>query len=429
MALDPEELKRRREQRVAARRQRQARKRRLLLRLGIAAAVLVACGLLIFLVTRKTPSESPAQAQDVQSTAAAQTQAAQTEAIQTEAPPTTTIRLALAGDLNVTDRVVASGGSSYDYTDTFLDVAAKLADADLTVLNLEGNLCGSPYGTASASAPQQMLDALKNAGVDMIQLANSYSIYNGVSGLQSSINSVYAAGMEPLGVYTDEDAYRAGKGYTIREVSGIRIAFVAFTKGMDGMALPEGSRNCVNLLYTDYESTYQKVNTEGITKVLTAARKESPDIIVALLHWGSEFNDTISDSQKKIVSLLRDNGVDVIVGTHSHYVQKMEFDRASGTFLAYSLGDFFGDGKRAGTEYSAIVELEITKEAQTGTTRVSGWDYTPIFTVNEANKPLRVVRLREAIAEYEGDVVDCVSDATYEKMTYALERVEARIAG
>ena len=107
-----------------------------------------------------------------------------TQPVETEAfSPTTVITLAAAGDLNVTDAVVAAGGMNYDYTNTFMDVLPQMAQADLTLLNFEGNACGAPYGRDSA--PEQLLMALKGIGVDMLQLANSYAINRGVSGLNN----------------------------------------------------------------------------------------------------------------------------------------------------------------------------------------------------------------------------------------------------
>lgn len=421
MAIDPEELKKRRELRQQQREEKQKKKCKLMLRLAAAGGVLIACGVLIFLMTRKEPSQAPQPTESV---------AAQEQASELTQEDLTTIHIAAAGDLNVTDKVIASGGSgSYDYTQAFLDVAHILADADLTVVNLEGNLCGAPYGGKTVSAPQQLAQALSAAGVDLVQLANSYSINQGISGLASTIDGVRSAGMEPLGVYADQSSYKAGKGYTICQVQGIRIAFVAFTKGMDGMTLPPGSEHCVNVLYTDYESTYQNVDTQGITTVLQAAQKENPDLTIALLHWGSEFNNTISSSQERIVSLMQENGVDAIIGTHSHYVQQMTLDPETGNFVAYSLGDFFGDADKAGSEYSVILDLEITKDNATGTTRITNYSYTPIFTVAEKNTPLRVVRLEMAMKAFEDGFLDRVSQQTYEEMAYALERIKARISG
>jgi poly-gamma-glutamate synthesis protein (capsule biosynthesis protein) len=260
-------------------------------------------------------------------------------------------------------------------------------------------------------------------------MANSYSINRGLSGLASSIDAVRTAGMEPLGVYATNDDFKAGKGYTIRVVDGIKLAFVAFTKGMDGMALPEGSENCVNILYTDYDSVYQDVDTAKITSILDAVAKENPDLVVALLHWGSEFNNTISASQEKITQLLQSRGVDAIIGTHSHYVQKMVLNEETGQFIAYSLGDFFSDCKKSGSEYSIVLDLEITKDNLTGETKITDYSYTPIFTVHEPGTPLRVVRLQEAIAAYESNFINKISEDTYNKMTYARSRIEARTAG
>ena len=250
-----------------------------------------------------------------------------------------------------------------------------------------------------------------------------------VSGLEDTIAGVRVAGMEPLGVYANQQERQAGKGYTIRMVNGIKVAMIAFTKGMDGMALPRGSEGCVNVLYTDYSSTYQQVDTEGITKVLDAAAKEKPDITVALLHWGSEYNDTVSESQKTICALLREKGVDAIIGTHPHYVHKMELDTQTGQFVAYSLGDLISDTQRSGTEYSVILDLEITKDNKSGKTRITGYSYTPIFTVAEEDKPVKVVRITQAVTAYENHYIDRVSQSTYEAMKYALERIEARTSG
>ena len=119
--------------------------------------------------------------------------------------------------------------------------------------------------------------------------------------------------------------------------------------------------------------------------------------------------------------------MDAIIGTHPHYVQKMEFDREKGTFLAYSLGDFFGDGEAAGTNYGVILDLEITKDGATGETKVTGFEYTPTFLETDENGKVRVLRIREAMAGYENRYLDCVSEETYLEMKTALERIESRI--
>ena len=422
MALDPEELKRQRKARAAQRAQQAAQRRKTFIGLGVAAVVLIACGILIAaLANRRKDPQEQTQPQDTAAAVQDTTQATETQ------EPTTTIRFVAAGDLNITSGVVAAGGGEYDYTGVFMDVAHLLAEGDMTALNFEGNLCGAPYGVDSA--PDTLAKALDKAGVDYLQLANSYSINRGLSGLADTVTAVRASGMEPLGAYANQEEAKQEKGYKICNIKGIRVGITAFTKGMDGLALPADGTGCVNVLYKDYDSTYQEVDTEGISGVLDAMKQEKPDVVIVLLHWGSEFNDTISTSQKKIVSLLQEQGVDAIIGTHSHYVQKMEFDPEAGTFVAYSLGDFFGDASRSGTEYSVILNLEITKDNETGETKVTGYDYTPIFTVTAEGAPVKVVRIREAMAAFEEGYLDKVPEETYQAMAYALTRIEDRVAG
>ena len=430
MPLHDDEMNMRREKREAQRRKQQAEAKRLRITLILAAVVLVLCTAgIVFLTSR---SDSP------QTTVAAETRPTQKPTQATE-PATrgqkntkTTIHIKAAGDLNVTNNVINAGVAvgGYNYTRAFMDVASTLSDADLTVLNLEGNICGEPYGSDTTSAPRELLDGLRNAGVDLIQMANSCTINNGLIGLTSTLQNIRAAGLEPVGAFASESEFRESKGYTITEAQGVKVAFVAFTKGLGGRGLPAGNDNLVNILYEDYASTYDKIDRTRITSILKAVEAEKPDITIALLHWGSEYNDDISDTQKSIVNLMKKQGVDVIIGTHPHTVQAIEYDQLAGTLVAYSLGDFFGDASRGGTNYSIILDLEITKDSSTGTTKVTNYSYTPIYTVSEAESAdgyRRVVRIDKTVEAWDENYLDKVSQSAKESMVYALERIEARI--
>ena len=436
MALDPEELNNRRKKREEQRKQRRRAKRMMTLRLVLAVLVLAACGYGIFRMTQSTgqPIQSViAQNPEVEETEPEETEAPTEEEIPWDQKPVT-VKLVAGGDLNVTDKVVWSGqeGNEFNYTKAFMDVAPILSEADLAFMNFEGNVCGAPYGTATTSAPVQLIEGLKNAGVDMLQLANSCSITNGMLGLTSTLNNIRSVGLETLGAYATPEEYDRTKGYTIVTINDVKIAFVAFTKGVGGMGMPAGNEDCVNLLYTDYASYYQDVNKEKIDAVLKAVSAEKPDITIAMLHWGSEYNDVLSESQENIAAMMMKRGVDVIIGSHPHMVQKIEFDRSAGTLIAYSLGDFYGDATRDGTYYSILLDLEITKDPEMGTTKVTGFSYTPIFTVKEnesADGFRRVVRIEQAMKAYEQNYVDKVTDSAYANMQKALKRIKARVTG
>lgn len=435
MPLHDDEMNRRREKREVQRKKQEAEARRMKRMLVLAAVVLVLCGIGIYKLSRNT--ENYGQREEEAAAPTTQQTEPPTEATRETSPAEkstiTTIHIKAAGDLNVTDSVIDAGQSAngYDYSRAFKDVASILADADLTVMNFEGNACGEPYGTATTSAPVELLQGLRDCGVDLLQTANSCVINNGLIGLTSTLNSIRSVGLEPLGSYATLSERQASKGYTIADVKGVKVAFVAFTKGVGGMGMPAGNEELVNLLYTDYSSTYKQIDRDGITKLLKTVAEEKPDITIALLHWGSEYNDDISGTQESIVSLMKKQGVDVIIGTHPHTVQSIVFDELQGTLVAYSLGDFFGDAARGGTNYSIILDIEITKDSSSGTTKVTDFTYDPIYTLTEAecvDGKRRVVRIGKTLEAYAGNYLDKISQTTAESMQHALVRIEERVA-
>ena len=433
MAQDRDELNKRRQAREEQRRKRKKAQRLMRIRLIAAALVLIACGAGIYYMIGNT--DKPAV-----SVEATLPEVEETEAPETEAPTERTanleqapvrVKLVAGGDLNVTDQVVWAGqeGGEFNYTKAFMDVAPILSEADLSFLNFEGNVCGAPYGTETVSAPQQLLEALKNAGVDVLQVANSCSIKNGLMGLTATLSSIRAAGLEPIGAFSSADEFRKTKGYTICQVGDVKIALVAFTKGVGSLGLPVGSEDCVNILYEDYYTTYQTINKKAIRNILRAAEAEKPDLTIAMLHWGSEYNEEISKSQEDVANLMLSEGVDVIFGSHPHLVHQIDYNEEKGTIVAYSLGDFFGDGERGGTNYSIILDVEITKDYETGVTKVTDYSYVPIYTLaeNQCDGLRRVIRLENAMSAYELNFVDKVTDSCYENMQFAMDRILKRV--
>ena len=122
----------------------------------------------------------------------------------------------------------------------------------------------------------------------------------------------------------------------------------------------------------------------------------------------------------------------MIIGTHPHTLQPIVFDDMAGTLVAYSLGDFFGEADRGATNYSIILDIEVTKDANAGITRVTNYSYTPIYTVREGevvgNRDRRVVRIEKALEAYEDNFLDKITDATAAGMQKAMSRIPERMA-
>ena len=289
--------------------------------------------------------------------------------------------LRAVGDIYLTDAMLDAArcsDGSYDFSAQFAGIIPALAEADLTLANFEGNFDSAPYGRDLASYPDALAKTLSAAGIDLLQTANTFSIFNGMAGMERTKSVIEAQGMTAFGTYVSA-ADRESNQVIVREINGIRIAFVAFTKGLGGMGLPTGSEYCVNLLYTDYTSNYEVIDYDGIRAVMKAARGTNPDLIVAALHWGSENTRDVSKSQESIANLLIDCGADLILGSHSHLAAPIE-ERA--------------------------VRMDNGEDIQ---------------------NRFRVLDIDSALALYETNYYDRISDSLYEALTAARERLEGYV--
>ena len=341
----------------------------------------------------------------------------------TEPPPTGTSRTTLSavGDIYLTKEMVSySRGASgvYDFMPLFSQIVTQTAKSDLTIGNLEGTFAN----TAEGSYPDALAVALAQSGFDILQTANSYSVYQGLSGLTRTKDVIEEQGLHALGTSRSKEE-STDQNVLIKDVNGIRFAFIAFTKGFSGMGLPAGAEYSVNLLYEDYATDYEKVDRDGIRSLVQTAQKANPDFIIASLHWGSENISGISSTQKEITSILLNAGVDVILGCHSHRLEKIEWRTVKAEdapdrecVIAYGLGDFCSttEGK---SNTSVILDLEFTKNHDTGDHFISSVSYVPVSTVDNglgASPRFAVVPTEDAIALYENNYYLRIGDDAYQ---------------
>lgn len=337
------------------------------------------------------------------------------------------ITIAAAGDINISRELLQSArqaDGTYNFTSIFMGVSPLLSGADLTVADLEVNFCGEPCDPDAYQAPESLLEALSASGVDLVQTANTVSVYNGIAGLSSTLEAVERSGLTPVGTFATGEAYEQSGGYTIVEEKGFRIAFVAFTKGVGNLKLPEGSEHCVNLLYKDYNTTYQEVDTQGIQAVLGRVQGENPDITVALLHWGSEYDDEVSKTQEEIRKLMLENGVDVILGTHSHLVGEIDADLGAGSLTAFSLGNLLSVDETSGANQGIVLKLEFTMSG--GEAKLTDYTYEPVYLAKgEETGTGRYALLdtNKVISLYESSYIDRVTQEVYESLCKSRDKV------
>lgn len=380
--------------------------------IGIGLVVLLSCGVVGYLVFRE--KKQPMH-YDLQATICA------------------------GGDVSLSEEQLESclqSNGEYDLYPLFSGIAQTVSSADFSVCNLEGNLTRGPSAPQSYLYPYELASALGKTGFDLIQTANSRTIQNGISAIGDTKAAAAAAGLNTLGSYESLQEQQE-QGVLIREINGIRFAFVAFTKGLNNMRLPDGYEYSVDLLYTDYDTSYQKIDTEAITKKMDTAKKEDPDFIIALLHWGSENEIGVSKMQENITQLLIDNDVDVIIGSHSHYVGKMEKRTVSArgkskreVFIAYDLGDLLTVSERSRAQYGCLLNLTFEKDSTTGGKKLSLISYTPTYCQSPSEtlktNGYAVLDILDALQLREQKYYDSISEELANHLQEILEQLKSQ---
>ena len=275
------------------------------------------------------------------------------------------IQILAVGDVMMHSGQIRSGynkaNDSYNFDSFFKAVEPYVAEADLSIANLETTLAGKkqPYsGYPRFSSPDDLVDSLKSAGFNTIITANNHSLDTGLEGLKRTREIIIDRSLAPVGTYDES----SGKNYLLTTVEGIRIALVSYTEHANGLEKaysPETLTPIINI-----------IQEEKIISDLEAIKKEDPDLIIAYMHWGHEYRKTASEFQQYYAKLLTKEGVNIILGSHPHVIQPSEKitidDNESIVF--YSLGNFISNQRREtlgdnykATEDGVMVSFNIQK--------------------------------------------------------------------
>lgn len=238
--------------------------------------------------------------------------------------------------------------SSYNYDECFARVKPVIEDADVAIGNFEVTLGGKPYaGYPRFSAPDEYLQAIIDAGIDIVLTANNHCLDTGKDGLERTIMMMDSVGVPHIGTYVDEFEREDNYPY-ILEQNGIRVAILNFTYGTNGLAVEEP--NIVNMM-----------DTAIIAVDLVTAKEVNPDVIIAIPHWGIEYQSLPSKEQRRMTDWLIDNGVDHVIGGHPHVAQPMELLNNGKNFVAYSLGNVISNQSKPNTFGGYMVRLDFVK--------------------------------------------------------------------
>ncbi len=282
-----------------------------------------------------------------------------------------TISLLFIGDLmqHMEQINAAKKEGGYDYSECFSEVQGEIGRADLTIGNLEVTLAGKPYaGYPSFSAPDEFLYSIKQAGFDILTTANNHCLDRGTRGLIRTNRMLDSLQILRVGAYRDSTERNSCYPLLV-EKKGFRIAFLSYTELTNGIT-------------AKYPTVVNYMDKKLVQADIEKAKKLSPDVIIAFMHWGEEYKSLPGNKQKQWVDWLIKQGVTHVIGSHPHVVQPLELRRDSLTqiqhLVVYSLGNYISNMSQRGTDGGLMVRLALEKDS---TVRLNQSSYSLVWTL------------------------------------------------
>lgn len=314
-----------------------------------------------------------------------------------------------------------SDTGTYDFSYVFDNISSYTKTADICIGNLETSFAGEDRGYSNYptfNSPDSLADSLKSIGVDVLSTAGNHALDMGFSGLSRTIDVLDKADISHLGTYkTQEDQDKV----LIKYVKGVKIAFIDYTYGTNGISVPSDKKFCINLIDKDL-----------IKKHIETAKNQNADMIVACMHWGTEYQTKQNSEQEELADFLFQNGVNVIIGNHPHVIQPMEKRTVTledgstrDGFVVYALGNFICDQNAVNTRDSIILNLKITKHTD-GSITIDNYDYVPIYMYKDTSvlkHKMKILDINKTIYNYENNLDDSITEKIYNLMKTELGRI------
>lgn len=293
----------------------------------------------------------------------------------TEAPEDKRVHVIAAGDNLIHYSVyknaerLAGPGESYDFKPLYENVKYLIEEADVAVLNQEtiisqsNEVRGANGGALLFNSPPEVADAVIDLGFDVFTMANNHLLDFGASALEESINfwndKAEEYDLTVLGAYLNEGD---SDNIRIREVNGVKIAFLAYAEHINGFSIPQDSPLVVNM-------TWQ----EDVIERQIKEASEIADAVIVSPHWGVEDTSLVSDDRIELANKMVNWGADVILGCHTHTAETMEWiTREDGTkgFVFYSMGNFICCQTDNFNLVGEMPDFDIVIDGETGECRL-----------------------------------------------------------
>ena len=346
--LTPEERRKIRKKQELRRKRR--RKRRIYM--GILAGMIV-IALILLVILVKIVAGIVTDHKESQKTGQGAVSAESTEAVEASDTETETaaaaeetvtkandgnIHLIMAGDIVLHDdleRLSARSDGTYDYTDLFKNVTDKVQSADLALINAETIIGGSELkvsGFPNFNASYELADAIADCGFNVVLSANNHANDKGEQGILNCLeNWKRFPDIEVLGIH---DSKEDAEEIYVYEQDGMKIAILNYTLPLN-KSIESSSKSYL----------IDRMEEKRVRSDIQKAH-ELADFVIVCPHWGTECRFYIDDNQKKWAQIFLEEGVDLVLGTHTHVIGKIQTltdeDTGHEMLVYYALGNFCG---------------------------------------------------------------------------------------
>jgi len=269
---------------------------------------------------------------------------------------------------------------TFDFNPVYREVRNYFRQSDFVFGNLETVTAGESKGYSGYpffNCPDEYITALYNAGFNLITTSNNHSLDQGEAGLLRTINVLKKNHLLYNGTFNsqrDRDSVR------IINIKGIKIAFLAYTYGTNGIPVPEGKTYLINLIDFDL-----------IKSDIEKAKKIGAEVVIVHYHFGEEYKREPVAYQKEVVSKTISFGADIIIGGHPHVIEPFNYFKTSNTkldtgFVAYSMGNFISNQRWRYSDAGVILNIQISKNIFNDSFYISEVNYLPTWVFKGQTK-------------------------------------------
>lgn len=283
------------------------------------------------------------------------------------------IDIVACGDNLYHKTVIDSGlqnDGSYDYSMIYNEIQEIVEDADISIIGQETVFGGKEAGYSGYpmfNTPDEVGDALAECGYDIVLHATNHIMDKFSEGVERTWEFwENYPDITVLGIHPDEEH---DEEIEIYENDGVKLALLNYTYDTNGIKLPDDKEYLVELIDED--------NIESDAEYA----EENADFTIAFMHWGIEYSTTPSEEQKELAEKMADWGVDLIIGSHPHVIEPVEWittDKGNKVLVYYSLGNFV-------SRQTDIINLlggmaKITLKSDKGEVSIDEYSFKPVVT-------------------------------------------------